>query len=572
MQDESGRFTVTFNGEIYNYRELREQLEAKGCRFTTESDTEVLLCAYAEWGPACVERFNGIFAFGLWDRADRTLLLARDHVGVKPLLYAGDHGGLIFGSELKAVLQHPAVDLSLDGEALSDFLSLGYILSPRTVLRQVRKLPPGTSLVWRDGSYRLHRYWDLAAIANRAPLRPRSFETATEELKGQLRRSVSAQLVSDVEVGALLSGGLDSSAIVHEMAAARTDTVKTFALGFSERSYDERSYASVVARHVGTDHYEAILSSDCDAMLTRFAWHMDEPLADTGAIATYALCRLARQHVKVALSGEGGDECFAGYDTYIADRLRSLYCRVPRAIRRGVVEPLVGLIPATHRKVSWDYKLRQFVRHAAGTPEAAHYGWKLLFTEAEKRALFAGGAFEAVPDDYDPLESYSAIYRDVPDGSPLNRALYVDMKTWLADNMLVKVDRASMACGLEARVPLLDPTLVEFAMSLPPAFKLRGFQSKVVLKAAVAPVLPRAIVARRKRGFNVPVAHWVDRFTERIHAKESVVFPGLHRTWDDLMTDHKARRCDNGFKLWTLLMWVLFEEAILSPSRALART
>ena len=563
MRDVTGRYLITFNGEIYNYRELRHLLETKGCAFRTHSDTEVILNSYACWGTACVERFNGIFAFGLWDEKERTLFLARDHLGVKPLLYFLDDAGMAFASELKALLKHPRATRELDAYALSDYLSLGYILTPKTMIRNIRKLPPATRGLLKNGVFRLERYWDLAEILKR-PARPIPPEhEAIDGLRTELGRAVAQQLVSDVPVGSFLSGGIDSSAITQNMVAAYPEQVKTFSIGFEEKSYSELPYARLAANFLQTRHFDDIIAPDLPALLPRLVWYFDEPFADTSSVPTYFLCRLARQHVKVALSGDGGDECFAGYDTYLADKAQAIYnAWIPDALHRVVIAPLMRHLPATHRKVSWDYKLKQFVQHARLTPEQGHYSWRLLFSEAEKDALWDGEARRQI-GDYTPFDAFAAHYADVPHVSPLHRALYVDAKTWLADAMLVKVDRASMANGLEVRVPFLDRQLVEFAMSLPERMKLNGICAKYLLKKAMRGYLPKTIIFRAKRGFNSPVAYWVDAFDKMMTETACDVFPRLSQQWKNLSTEHHAHRADHGFRMWALINWVAWQQAVL---------
>lgn len=563
MHDATGRYTITFNGEIYNYKDLRRFLKSKEYVFQTASDTEVILNAYAHWGTACVEHLNGIFAFGLWDADKHTLFLARDHLGVKPLLYYIDGERLIFSSELKAILRHPAMRIEIDLPALSDYLSLGYVLAPKTIIRNIRKLSPATWLIWENGCIRLKRYWDLASIANQAPRQFISEKKAVEELQGELERAVRMQLVSDVPLGAFLSGGIDSSTVVQKMVSSFSGRVQTFSIGFKEKSYSELPYARLAADYLGTQHFEQDISPDLETLLPQLAWYFDEPFSDTSAVPTYALCQLARQHVTVALSGDGGDECFAGYETYLADKIQSVYRRVPYLVHRFLIVPFITWLPSTHHKVSWDYKMKQFVSYARSMPEQSHYSWRLLFSEVEKKMLW-GDDIQRQLGGYTPFEIFLDYYHEVSNASALNRSLYVDAKTWLADAMLVKVDRASMANGLEVRVPLLDYKLVEFAMFLPAHFKLHGFQTKFLLKRAMEPFLPKAIVYRSKRGFNSPVAQWVERFSEAMAGGHCSLIAGQSRMWKQLMRDHYAHLADNGFKLWTLLNWTLWTRSVLA--------
>jgi asparagine synthase (glutamine-hydrolysing) len=553
MHDSTGRYTIVFNGEIYNFAEIRKELQARGHSFHTTSDTEVVVEAYSEWKSACVERFSGIFAFGIWDASERTFFLARDHMGVKPLLYFSDGRTLIFASEIKSILPHASVRREIDCLSLSDYLSLGYILAPKTILRDIRKLPPASRMTWRDGVAAIDRYWDLAAFANRPPARFASRAEAVEALRAELDRAVRTQLVSDVPVGAFLSGGIDSSTVTQRMTRFYPDRVNTFSIGFPEASYSELDYARMAAGSLRTEHHDDTITPDLPTLLPKLAWFYDEPFADTSAVPTYLLCRFARSFTKVALSGDGGDECFAGYDTYLADKVHAAYRKVvPRFLHRGIVAPLAGALPANHRKVSWNYKIKQFVSHAQEQPEVGHYCWRLIFSEAEKREIMAPEAIRSV-GDYTPFQGFAEHYAAVPDASPLGRSLYVDAKTWLADAMLVKVDRASMATGLEVRVPLLDHRLVEFATSLPVEYKLSGWRTKAILKSAVARDLPAAIVHRRKRGFNAPASHWVRALDPAMFRTDAPHLTNQAQTVESLMRDHCSMRADNGFRLWVLM-------------------
>jgi asparagine synthase (glutamine-hydrolysing) len=553
MHDSTGRYTVVFNGEIYNFAEIRQTLEAKGHRFRTTSDTEVVVEAYSEWRAACVERFSGIFAFGVWDAAERSLFLARDHLGVKPLLYFADGRTVIFASELKAILPHVSVRREIDGRSLSDYLSLGYIIAPKTIFADIRKLPPASRMTWRDGVAAVDRYWDLASKANQPPAEFESHAEAVEALRAELDRVVRTQLVSDVPVGSFLSGGIDSSTVTQRMTRFYPEKVNTFSIGFPEASYSELDYARLAANRLGTAHHDQTIAPDLPSLLPRLAWFYDEPFADTSAVPTYLLCQFARSFTKVALSGDGGDECFAGYDTYLADKVHAAYrAVVPRFLHRCFLAPLARALPANHRKVSWNYKIKQFIAHAQEPPESGHYSWRLIFSEAEKREIMDPEVVRSI-GDYTPFQCFAEHYAAVPDASPLGRALYVDAKTWLADAMLVKVDRASMASGLEVRVPLLDHKLVEFATALPPAYKLRGWRTKAILKSAVARDLPAAVVHRRKRGFNAPAAHWVRGMDPAMFRSDAQYLADQTTVVGTLLREHCSMRADNGFKLWTLM-------------------
>jgi asparagine synthase (glutamine-hydrolysing) len=564
MSDDGGRYWITFNGEIYNYRELRAELAASGHRFRTGSDTEVVLAAVARWGTEAPTRLRGIFAFGLWDRIERRLLLARDHVGVKPLFYhlGGDH--LVFASELKALLEADVVGRAPDPEAVCDYLALGYVLGARTVLRDVRRLPPGSLLVWHDGHARVETFWDLARIAATppAPLDRRGERAAVEAYGRLLDDAIAAQMVSDVPVGAFLSGGVDSSTVAYHMRAHTPYRLETFSMGFGDRSYSELDWARRVATALDTDHHAEVVDAQIEAVLPDLVRAFDEPLGDSSVVPTYFVSRLARERVKVVLSGDGADESLAGYDTYVADALHRVYRRVPAFVHRHVILPASRLLPPSPRKVSVTYELKQFVAEAQASPERSHFGWRLLFDLDACRALLGGAA-----GGYEPFDTYRAYYDRVAGAPPLHQSLYVDMSTWLANDILTKVDRASMAVGLEARVPFLDVGLVEFTMALPPSLKMRGLQRKVVLKRAMRAKLPPFVLRRRKRGFNAPVTAWL-RGALRGLAEE--LLTGTSELVDlraprlrDLWCGHVAGRADHGFRLWALVSLLLWEREVL---------
>jgi asparagine synthase (glutamine-hydrolysing) len=557
-----GRYWITFNGEIYNYREVRAELRALGHEFQTDSDTEVILAAYHAWGVASLPRLDGIFAFGLWDAQTRELLLARDALGVKPLLYQQDQGGVRFASELKPLLEHPAVGRAVDPEGLEEYLALGYTLTPRTLIRGVRKLPPGHSLLVRDGPGVPAPYWDPAPHAREGASDRRPEREVVEQLGEQLDRTVRMQMVSDVPLGTFLSGGIDSSTITYYASRHASGPLETFSIGFEEASFDESAYSSEVAALLGTEHHLSVAPAPSPEELDRLVWYYDEPLGDTSIVPTYYLARCAKERVKVALSGDGADELLAGYDTYIADRLQSLYARAPDWVHR-VVRPGVRLIPSSYRKVSLDFKVKQFVEHAAGSSEQAHYGWRSMLNESERAELSGRPASAA------PFESYARHYEAVRDASPLNQSLYVDVKTWLLDDVLVKVDRSSMACSLEVRVPFLAPGFVAAAMRLPAELKLRNLTRKYALKKLMRDRLPRRVLHRKKRGFNAPVSVWMrgalhDHFTQLMEEHASSLVDLGSPLWKRLWREHCSGEVDHGYKLWTVLSLVLWERNVLA--------
>lgn len=555
MVDTGGACWLVFNGEIYNFAELRAELTALGAVFRTRSDTEVILEGYKYWGDDCVSRFNGMFAFALWDIGRQRLLLARDRLGKKPLYYQETPHGLVFASELPALQAHPEVSREIDPVAIGQFLTLGYVLGSDCVAKGVSKLEPGTLLVAEPGKpLRRRLYWDLAPFY-RTKSRWRSAAEATEALDALMRDAVRIRLESDVPLGAFLSGGIDSSLIVAMMAGGGSaERIDTFTAGFRFDSYNEVPQARRLAGHLGVTLHDQTIEDDVVLDLPRLMAYAGEPFADTSLLPTYHLCALARRHVTVCLSGDGGDELFAGYETYLADRLHRLIRRVPGPVV-GLLQGLVkALVPVSFGKVSLDYKLRQFLAgHHLDSPQA-HYSWRTLFAPEElARLLRPERAAAAAVDPYQRVKPW---FEQVRDCHYLDQAAYVDIKTWLVDDILVKLDRASMAHGLEARAPFLDYRLVEFSAALPVDLKLRGFQKKYILQRLHGRYFPADLRARRKLGFNAPVAPWfagekraaIRAFTQTPALLDWVAGAEVDRLW----AEHLSGSRDNGFRLFAL--------------------
>lgn len=557
LSDGSGRFWTVYNGELYNYRALRRELEALGASFRTASDTEVILEAYKQWDVSAFERFNGMFALAIWDEPNERLVLARDRTGEKPLYFARlQGGGLAFASELHALRRHPAIAREINLEALDQFLSLNYVLGSVSIIRGVEKLEPAHYLVAeRDAIHRPVRYWDLAAHF-RDKGRFRSEGEAAEAVAALVDDAVRLRLESDVPLGAFLSGGLDSSTIAAAMCHLRPpEQNETFSVGFAEATYDELPWARRAAKAIGVGrHHDRVVAPDMAAALPIIARAADEPFADTSMIPVYYLAAFARERVTVCLSGDGSDEIFAGYETYVADALLRATRWVPRAATRALAR-VAAAGPVTFDKVSIDFKVRQFLRGHSASPERAHFAWRRIFSDEEKRELLHPEHRSALRDA-DPFTRFQHFYDDVRDCHPLDQALYVDIKTWLADDILVKVDRMTMAHALEARAPFLDHRLMELAASLPPAWKLNRRGRKHVLRQSQQRRLPPDILRRRKEGFNAPVSAWLAGPLRDL-AKEatSVRVLGdllrpepIARLWDE----HLARHADHGLKLFGL--------------------
>jgi asparagine synthase (glutamine-hydrolysing) len=569
MRNEDSSIWVVQNGEIYNHLELRKKLADAGHAFATQSDTEVLIHGYEEWGEEMVARLNGMFAFAVFDRRRGRLLLARDRMGIKPLHYAIDGRRLVFASELKAMLCDPGLRREIDPVALDEYLALEFVPSPRSIVRGISKLPPAHTLEWSmdSGVHRLHRYWSPTLGENGNGAHGPSLDERCEELRAVLRESVRKELISDVPLGVFLSGGIDSSAVTAMMSQLGGD-VKSFSVGFAERSFDESQYARQVAAHLGTDHHELTLEpSMLLDLIPKLPTLLDEPLGDASIIPTYLLSAFTRQHVKVALGGDGGDELFAGYPTVQAHRLAGYYNRAPRLLREGIIEPVVRRLPVSRDNLSFDFRAKRFVSGAAHPLPERHRRWMGSFAEEERTALLSA-------DVRDQVAAGAHVRLGELDGAelrePLNQVLLMDMRLYLENDILVKLDRASMMASLEGRVPLLNNDFVEYATRLPLDVKLRGLRSKFLFKRALRGLLPDSILNRPKKGFGIPVANWFRGplkeqmlsvlSAERI-ARKGLFDPASVAT---VVDDHLSGRRDNRKQLWTLFAFELWHDGYLA--------
>lgn len=563
MANEDGSVLVVYNGEVYNFRELRAELRARGHRFATGSDTEVIVHGYEEWGDGLPERLDGMFAFALWDARTRSWLLARDRMGQKPLYYFHAPGLFAFASEPKALLEHPGVPRRLDPAGLAAYLAFEYVPAPDCIFAGVRKLPPGHRLHVRGGRLRVERYWEL-------PPRPAPEERSDAEwiagLRERLGEAVRRQLVSDVPLGCFLSGGLDSSALAVLMKEAGGGPVQTFSIGFREPSFDESEHAARVARHIGTEHHVQVLdAAGLIDLLPRAVEAMDEPLGDGSVLPTLALARFARAHVTVALSGDGGDELLGGYPTLFADRWAERYARLVPEPLHALVSAAARRLPVSLADMSLDFRVKQFLRGARLPRDVRHFAWVGSFLPAEVGALLQPGVREAALAE----SPYARVERELaagPERAGLDRLLFLYARFYLAEDVLVKVDRTTMACGLEARSPYLDPDFVSFACALPPHLKVRGSATKVALRRAFADSLPPDIVRRPKKGFGIPVGKWL-RGPLRGHLRELLDPERLRRQgiFDPepvarLCAAHLEGRADHRKQLWTLLAFQLWHD------------
>jgi asparagine synthase (glutamine-hydrolysing) len=548
VSSEDGDMVLVFNGEIYNHAELRTELAARGCRFRSRSDTEVVLQAFQVWDTDCFRRFRGMFALGIWTESHKRLVLARDHAGIKPLFIHRTGAEILFGSEIKALFEHPTVQRKINTDALDCFLSLNYVPAPLTMVDGIHKLPPGYFLEWIDGHSRQSSYWSPAEVVPRRC----TLEDAKHELDGLLRQSIREHLVSDVPLGMWASGGLDSSTIVHYAAEAGARP-KAFSITFNGRSFDESRYIREVARHYGVEYAEFDLNTDVDLTdaIEQFAYYSDEPCADAGALPVWFLAKMTRREATVALSGEGADELFGGYITYQADRyahwLRSV---LPVRVRRSC-HSIAQHWPVSDEKISFEYKLKRFLYGSLLAPEHAHVFWNGTFSDEEKRRLL-----------YKADGPMGELLGQVHGRRGLNRYLEFDFQYYLPDDILCKVDRMSMAHSLEVRPPFLDRRICEFALSLPEELKIRRSQLKFVLRELMKGKLPPSILRRKKVGFDIPVHEWLrgalkplllDTITE-----STINETGLFR-WpavESFINDHLERRANWGYHLWGLMVLV----------------
>ncbi len=553
--NETGSIWAVQNGEIYNYQDLRVDLLQRGHHLATHSDTEVLVHLYEEYGDDFVQRLHGMYAFAIWDASRQRLLLARDRLGVKPLVYMLHNGRLLWGSEIKAILT-AGVPRRVDPAALHDYLSFDYVPGPRTMFDGIRKLQAGHLLIW-DGDLRIRRYWDVPGKHQEVG---RDQEELRTHLRGLLEDAVREAMVSDVPVGAFLSGGLDSSLIVALMSRVAQGPVRTFSVGFRERSYNELPYARMVADWYGTDHHEVIVEPHIEEVIHEIVDHFDEPFADSSAVASYYVSAVARQHVKVVLSGDGGDEIFGGYTIYQADQLARLYRRLPGMLGARVIPGVVGWLPASEGKMSWDLKARRFVERARLDPLTAHASWRVIFTPEMKERLYADGEAER----HDSLDLLRAYFDAYPNNDLLNRFLYVDTKSSLVDDMLTKVDRMSMANSLEVRVPLLDHRLVEWMSQVPSSLKVRGLDLKYLFKDVARDLLSRKIVDRRKAGFHVPIPGWIKHELRPLIAEQlspaTVARQGIFNPdyVGELLDAHRSGSENYSRNIWGLLIFSLW--------------
>jgi len=561
LSNENGKIWVTFNGEIYNFQELRNQLEALGHQFKTNSDTEVIAHAYEEYGESCLRHFNGMFAIGIWDGMRKRLFLARDRLGKKPLYYSLMNDTFLFASELKALLAYPCFSRKVDPLSFMKYLFFEYVPSPHTIFNDAKKLPPASYLIWQKGGVKIKEYWSPFDSENKEKnlLEP-EVESRMIEL---LRQSVKRRLISDVPLGVFLSGGIDSSAITAFAQEEARGKIKTFSIGFEDPSFDESKYARVASEYLGTDHHEQTMTpADLLNLVPNLPDILDEPMADASILPTYLLSKFTRRYVTVALGGDGGDELFAGYPTYLAHKLARPYEFVLGNLH-PIVSALGNLLPVSDDNISFDFKVKKFLS-GIGYPDGIRNSvWLGSFSFPELEKVLSPD-MNTQFNQARLTEEITSYEKEYPLKDKTTLLQYLDLKLYLQEDILVKVDRASMACSLEVRAPFLDHELVEFIMNVPSSLKLRRFTTKYLLKKAIKKFLPKEVIQRSKKGFGVPIAKWVKGPLRELFG-DLLAYDRIRREGflnpdyvTALFQDHLLNKRDNRKQLWTLLVWELW--------------
>ena len=568
VYSEDKSIVVVMNGELYNFREVRADLEKRGHKFETQTDTEILPHLYEEYGDAMLEHINGMFAFALWDKNKKKLLIARDRFGEKPLYYGVFDNQLIFASEPKVLLANSAVKAEINLDALRSYLSFDYVPAPHSIYKGISKLPAAHFLSVESGEIKTRRYWNLTWEKKQT----KSLASSAEELRELLADAVRLRLVSDVPLGILLSGGVDSSTVAAFATQFSTEKVKTFSIGFEEDSFDESKFARQVATHLKTEHYEDKLSVERAAdLISEIGLWLDEPMSDGSLIPTFLLSRFVRKHVTVALGGDGGDEIFAGYPMYYAHKVSDVYNGIPQFLRSGLIEPFVNNLPVSNKNLSFDYKAKRFVRASKYDLVTRHHSFFGSFSLGEQQNVLSKDVLAQTSND---------IYRDAKDllkicdaANEIEQMQFLDLNFYLAEDILTKVDRASMAVSLEVRAPFLDPRIAEFAASIPLEYKLKGSQGKYILKKAMENLLPKNILHRPKKGFGIPIAEWLkgrlNPLMRELLAPDRLKKQGLfnEKFVQKLIKEHETNLASHHKQLWTLLVFQLWYDNFLFPSK-----
>ena len=564
MANEDGNVQVIFNGEIYNFQSVRDELVKKGHVFRSHSDTEIIVHGYEEWGTACIQRFQGMFAFAVWDKPRRRLWIARDRIGIKPLYYTTVGGRLRFASEIKAIVQDPTVPRRLHKQALFDYLGFEFVPAPETMFEDIYKLPAGHTLLWENGQAKIERYWDLS-FKPHPQLSAKTPDEWALEVQHLLDSCVKSHLISDVPLGVFLSGGLDSSALVALMRRHIPGALRTFTIGYPDKSFSELDYAKIVADHLGTEHHVLMIEGITEREIEKSLWHFDEPMTDLSSIPLMMVCAQARQQITVCLSGEGGDEVFAGYDRFKASKFNRLYgSLVPGPLRRGLVSPLVKQLPDQAQKKGAFNVLKRFVEGSDLTPDGEHLRWQYFLHRELAEGLFTRDFRGGInPDPFRLVREYMA---RCDAGDAVNRELYLDTRFMMADSVLMKVDKMSMVSSLEVRVPLLDHTFVELNAGLPGDWKLKGYETKHLFRKALHGLLPESIIYRGKQGYSLPVKNLL-----RVQLKDYMIqllneSPIIKATTDvafvnRLIQEHLEQKHNHNHVLWGLMNTALWHRS-----------
>lgn len=557
MADHSKKIWIVFNGEIYNFIELKKILISKGYRFFNGTDTEVIINAYKHWGISCVKKFNGMFSFSLWDVNKKKLYLVRDRMGEKPLYFFHNYNTLVFSSEIMSLIKHPFIGREINNNALFQYLSLNYTLSNNSLLKDVYKLEPGSILAFENNKpLKITKYWELANHYKKAKLNS-NLNELSYELEDLIDKSVKMRMIADVPVGAFLSGGIDSSFVVSSMTKFnKIDKIKTFSAGFKNISFDELKYAKEVANILNVSHKDKKIDFNLIKIFEESCHNMCEPMADTSMIPMYIICKFASENLKVVLTGDGADEILAGYETYKADKIRQILSFLPKFSINLILKLVEKTMPTSHDKVTNEYKLKKFLRGFKFSDNESHYFWKTIL-EFKEISNILNEDYNLKFKNYEIFRDVKEIYKDVSDCHPLDRNLYVDCKTWLPNDILFKTDRTSMAHGLETRAPFLDHNLVEFCARLPVNYKLNYFQTKYILKKSLSSRLPTRIIKRKKRGFNAPMSNWLlgplFEYARDLTSNKNLgqIFKPdeIDKIWDN----HINFREDNGYKIYGLV-------------------
>lgn len=554
--DCSGNLAIVFNGEIYNFLELKKELEASGHKFKTNSDTETIVHAYEEFGADCVKKLRGMFAFAIYDFAAETLFIARDRAGKKPLFYAKTaNGDFVFGSELKVLIEHGAISKEIDYAALDAYLTFGYVPEEFCIFKSVEKLAPGHFLIYKNCEIKTEKYWDFDYAK---PIEMRSEAEWIEALREKIKEAVKIRLISEVPLGAFLSGGVDSSSIVGLMSQILETPVKTFSIGFNEDSFNELKFARTAAKHFNTEHHEFVVTPDLVEIVDELVWHFDEPFADSSALPTFMVSKMARDFVTVVLSGDGGDELFAGYTRYVIDKKRGGFENLPKFVRKGVLQTVAEALPHGTRG-------KNFLYNASLDAVDRYIDSVSHFNDLRKKSLYSSNLQSKLNGSFGAATKLFQNYAgDVSTGNPIDNLLYLDSKTYLPSDILTKVDRMTMATSLEARVPLLDHELIEFVQTIPSELKLKNLETKYIFKKAMEGIVPREILYREKQGFGVPIGDWInsqlkDRIHETLLEKRTLERGYFEKNYiQTLLDEHEKHRRDHSHLLWILLMLELW--------------